>query len=147
MEANKPQMQPIESVLSQKFAALPAHEQVNGELAELLGWTGIEYDCDVENSLVGYPPEAEGHKEIVPDWAGNFQEAMSLILSHNVSLDLSEETGVTAIIGYRNKGYTAKRERYEGYGTKGEAVAMAIAMALTAHLVVQKRAATAGVKA
>lgn len=140
MEANKPQMQPIESVLSQKFASLPAHEQVNGELAELLGWTGIEYDCDVENSLVGYPPEAEGHREIVPDWAGNFQEAMTLVLSHNISLDLSEEISVTAIAGYRNKGYTAKREAYARHATKEQAVSMAIALALAAHLSIKKRA-------
>lgn len=136
-------MQPIAFTVSEKYAALPPNEQINATLAELLGWEAIEEDAET-GALIGYPVEAEGNKEIIPDWAGDFQEASQLMLSQNVSLDLSEETGVTAIVGYRGKGYTTKREKYEKYGTKGEAVAFAITMALVLHLFHNKRAAETG---
>ena len=91
---------PIQLAIRELAAKTSAHGAIlreNAQLAYLLGWTGIEVRVHdgvggSQNAyLVGYPPEPEGHTELVPDWGGawplgRYPEYCRLILEESAEL-------------------------------------------------------------
>ena len=100
-----------------------ALQQLEKTLAELLGWTNLEYYEWPIDKLTGTPPDKRGETWHLPRWTADDAAAFQLIVEHDVDVNHWEDWAVNTYINFNAQGNLCE---YKDYASKAEALRVSI---------------------